>query len=50
MGPASLNVVSLEEQKILEGFKRTKNNNFTDFKQDSEELFDWIQKRIQMLD
>ena len=45
-----LNVVSLEEQKILEGFKRTKNNNFTDFKQDSEELFDWIQKRIQMLD
>lgn len=45
-----LNVVSLEEQKILEGFKRTKNNNLTDFKQDSEELFDWIQKRIQMLD
>ncbi|MBQ5767241.1 MAG: nucleotidyltransferase domain-containing protein [Burkholderiaceae bacterium] len=44
-----LNVVSLEERKILEAFARIKQTGINDFQNDSELLFVWLQTWIKKL-
>jgi hypothetical protein len=44
-----LNVVSLEERKILEAFARIKQTGINDFQNDSELLFVWLQTWIKQL-